>query len=79
MTRLQKSLSLPSVPAKSASAVIGNGMIQVSSLKVLHHHDGAVRLQACPYELNNVPVMAALQDGNFLLEDVQSGSAGFAG
>jgi len=54
-------------------------MIQIPSLKVLHHHDGAVRLQACPYELDNVPVMAALQDGDFLLEDIQSGSAGFAG
>ena len=45
-------------------------MIQVPSLKILHHHDGAIWLQTGADELHNIPIMTTLQDGNFLLEHV---------
>ena len=60
----------PLVPAESASAVVCNSVVQVPTLQVLHDHDGAVWLQARSYELNNVAVVTALQNGNLLLEDI---------
>lgn len=45
-------------------------MVQVPALQILHDHQGAVRLQACPNELHNVAVMAALKDGNLLLKNI---------
>ena len=62
--------ALPLVPAEPANAVICNGMVQVSTLQILHDHEGTVRLQASPNELHNIAVMTALQNGNLLLEDV---------
>ena len=61
---------LPLVPAEPATAVICNGMIQVSALQILHDQDCTVGLQARSDELHNVAVMAALQDGYLLLEDI---------
>ena len=45
-------------------------MIQVSALQILHDQDCTVGLQARSDELHNVAVMAALQDGYLLLEDI---------
>ena len=61
---------LPLVPAEPATAVICNGMVQVSALQILHDQYSAVGLQACSNELHNVAVMAAFQDGYLLLENI---------
>ena len=69
-SRRCQAVALPLVPAEPATAVICNGMIQVSALQIFHDQQSAVRLQACPDELHNVAVMAALQNGYLLLENI---------